>query len=59
MGDIVLLNLGDICPADILILDSADNKLFVDTSLIDGLSYKIPKIPLKSTYGEKEYYFIN
>ena len=50
MGDLILLNLGDICPADILILDSSDKIIYTDNSLISGKSYRIQKFPLNSTY---------
>lgn len=41
VGDIIKLKKGDICPADVIILDSNDthNKeavCYVDTSLLDG-----------------------
>ena len=51
VGHLILLNDGDICPTDTLILDCSDSKLFVETSNIDGLSFNTVKFPLKSTYS--------
>ncbi|MEM4625596.1 MAG: magnesium-translocating P-type ATPase, partial [Candidatus Pacearchaeota archaeon] len=45
VGDIVLLNIGDIVPADLRIIESKD--LYVDESIITGESYPIKKNSLE------------
>lgn len=52
IGDIVKLEKQQICPADILILDSEHN-FYVNTLNVDGSSFFSKKSPLFSTNGKK------
>ena len=50
VGDLILLKKNEVCPADMLILDMAENKCYVDTFSVDGKSSYSIKNPMQSTY---------
>ena len=51
VGDIVKVDSGEFCPADIVILNSSDSKgnAFIMTSSLDGEKNLKPKFALKET----------